>query len=171
AGYSVMYTHRGAVGGRGGGRFGTDTLGFTASPVFTSPDSGITPAFYWDNGVPAYQHPPIFDPTFGTDFNGTSAVAASPTFGDPKIGGKPPRYQNWNFSIERAVTNSLTVGAAYVGSNGHWLGGAGRGIWSDQIDPKYLVLGNLLQAQATPANLTAARAIIPGIGLPYPSFT
>ena len=171
AGYSVMYTHRGAVGGRGGGRFGTDVLGFTASPNFTSPDAGISPAFYWDSGVPPYQHPPIFDPTFGTGFNGTNSVPSTPTYGDPAIGGKPPRYQNWNFSIERAVTNSITVGAAYVGSNGHSLGGAGRGIWSDQIDPKYLALGNLLQAQATPANVAAASAIIPGITLPYPSFT
>jgi len=166
-----MYTHRGAVGGRGGGRFGTDTLGYTASPSFSSPDSGISPAFNWNNGVPAYQHPPIFDATFGTGFNGTGAIPASPTFGDPAIGGKPPMYQNWNFSFERAVTTNLTLGAAYVGSNGHWLGGAGRGIWSDQINPRYLVLGNLLQQSATPANIAAANAIVPGLALPYPSFT
>jgi len=171
AGYSIMYTHRGAVGGRGGGRFGTDTLGYTASPSFSSPDSGISPAFNWNTGVPAYQHPPIFDPTFGTGFNGTSAIPASPTYGDPTIGGKPPMYQNWNISFERSLTANLTMGAAYVGSNGHWLGGAGRGIWSDQIDPRYLVLGNLLQQPATAANLTAARAIIPGLALPYPNFT
>src|SRR5262249_19099070 len=36
AGYSVMYTRRGAVGGRGGGRTGTGTLGLSASPSFTS---------------------------------------------------------------------------------------------------------------------------------------
>ena len=171
AGYSIMYTHRGAVGGRGGGRFGTDTLGYTASPSFSSPDSGISPAFNWNSGVPPYQHPPIFDPSFGTGFNGTSSIPATPTYGDPAIGGKPPMYQNYNLSIERAVTANLTIGAAYVGSKGHWLGGAGRGIWSDQIDPRYLVLGNLLQQPATPANLAAANAIFPGIGPPFPNFT
>jgi len=170
AGYSVMYTHRGAVGGRGGGRYGTDTLGYTASPIFNTPDSGISPAFYWDQGLPSYQHPPIFDPSFGTGFNGTNAAAASVTYGDPEIGGKPPRYQNWNFGLERAITSSLTMSASYVGSNGHWLGGAGRGIWSNQIDPKYLVLGNLLQQPATSANLAAANVIVPGILLPYPKF-
>src|SRR5262249_8919226 len=41
-GYSVMYTHRGAVGGRGGGRIGAGTLGYSASPSFTSLDSGIS---------------------------------------------------------------------------------------------------------------------------------
>jgi hypothetical protein len=171
AGYSVMYTHRGGVGGRGGGRFGTDTLGYTASPVFNTPDSGISPAFYWDQGVPPYQHPPIFDPSFGTGFNGTNAAPATVTYGDADIGGKPPRYQNWNFGLERAVTSNLTIGASYVGSNGHRLGGAGRGIWSDQIDPKYLALGNLLQQSATPANIAAANAIIPGISLPFTGFS
>jgi len=171
AGYSIMYTHRGAVGGRNGGRFGTDVLGYSANPSFTSPDQGISPTFNWNSGVPPYQQPPFFDPTFGTAFNGTSLPAASPTYGDPSIGGIPPRYQNWNINVERALTHSLMVGAAYVGSNGHFLGGGGRGLWSDQIDPRYLALGNLLQQPATAANLAAANKILPGIGLPYPTFT
>ena len=66
AGYSIMYTHRGAVGGRGGGRYGTDLFGYSANPTFTGPNDGFTPAFYWDAGVPAYQRPPFFDPTYGT---------------------------------------------------------------------------------------------------------
>jgi hypothetical protein len=171
AGYAIMYAHRGGVGGRLGGRFGTDVLGYTASPVFNTADSGISPAFYWDNGVPPYQQPPIFDPGFGSGFNGTGAAASTITFGDPQIGGKPPMYQNWNIAVERAVTNTITISTAWVGSNGHWLGAAGRGIWSDQIDPKYLALGNLLQQQATASNIAAANAVVPGIGLPFPSFS
>lgn len=171
AGYSIMYTHRGAVGGRGGARTGTDILGFSASPSFISKDNGISPAFYWDNGVPAYQKPPFFDATYGTDFNGSGAPAASVSYGDPTLGGVPPRYQNWNFAVERSITGSLMAGVAYIGSNGHYLGGGGRSIYSDQINPRYLALGNLLTAQATPANLAAANAILPGIALPYPTFT
>jgi hypothetical protein len=170
AGYSIMYSHRGAVGGRGGARTGTGTLGFSASPSFTSPDQGISPAFYWDNGLPTYQRPPFFDSTYGTAFNGITATGATMQYGDPSLGGTPPRYQNWNFGVERALTPTLTLSVAYVGNNGHFLGGGGRGIWSDQIDPKYLVLGNLLQQQATAANLAAANKIVPGIALPYPSF-
>src|SRR5260370_370635 len=71
----------------------------------------------------------------------------------------------------RAIANNLTVGAGYGGSNGHWLGGAGRGIWSDQIDPKYLALGNLLLQPATSTNIAAANAIIPGVALPFPNFS
>lgn len=171
AGYSIMYTHRGAVGGRGGARTGTGTLGYSAGLSFTSPDQGISPAFYWDNGVPSYRKPPFFDPTYGTAFNGITANGSTMQYGDPSLGGVPPRYQNWNFGVERALTPTVTLGVAYVGNNGHFLGGGGRGIWSDQINPKYLVLGNLLQQPATAANLAAANKIIPGLALPYPTFT
>ena len=171
AGYSIMYTHRGGTGGRGGARTGTGTLGLSASLAFTSLDQGISPAFYWDQGVPAYQKPPFIDPTYGTAFNGITATGATMQFGDPSIGGQPPRYQNWNFGIDRAVTSTLTAGVAYIGSNGHYEGGGGRSIWSDQINPIYLALGNLLQMPATPANIASANKIIPGLALPFSTFT
>lgn len=170
-GYSVMYTHRGAVGGRGGARVGTGTLGYSASPAFTSADQGISPAFYWQDGVPAYDQPPFFDSTLGTGFNGTGKTGSTMQYGDSAIGGKPPYYQNWNIGFERALTNTTTVGVNYVGSNGHFQGGGGRSIWSNQINPRYLALGNLLQSQATAANLAAANAIVPGIGLPFSTFS
>ena len=56
----MMYTRHGAVGGRGGARDGTGKLGYTAAPGFLSPDT-FSPAFDWDDGVPAYQKPPFFD--------------------------------------------------------------------------------------------------------------
>lgn len=56
SGYGMLYSRHGAVGGRGGARDGTGKLGFTAAPGFTSQDS-FSPAFNWDDGVPAYQKP------------------------------------------------------------------------------------------------------------------
>ena len=93
------------------------------------------------------------------------------TYGDPEIGGRPPRYQNWNAGFQRALTRTITLGASYAGSHGDFLGGAGRGFYANQLDPKYLVLGNLLTQQATPANVAAAQAIVSGIGLPYANFS
>ena len=171
AGYSIMYTHRGAVGGRGGGRYGLDLIGYSAQPVFSGPGNSYTPAYYWNNGVPSYQQPPFFEPTYGTGFNSTGTAPTSLNYGDPTIGGIPPRYQNWNFAIEHSFTPTLQFGTAYVGSNGHHLSGGGRGIYSDQIDPKYLALGGLLQQNVTPTILAAANKIIPGITLPYPTFS
>jgi hypothetical protein len=39
------------------------------------------------------------------------------------------------------------------------------------MDPKYLVLGNLLTQTATPANILLAQAIVPGVKLPFPTFS
>jgi hypothetical protein len=166
-GYGIMYSRSGAVGGRDGARVGTGLTGINANAPIVSPNGSFIPALFWDNGIPAYARGPIYSETYQTGFNGTGS-GGSVTYGDPY--SQPPRYQNWNLSIQRAITNSLIVTAAYVGSNGKQLRGGGRSEWSNQMDPKYLVLGNLLTQSATPANIAAARAIVPGISLPFPSF-
>jgi hypothetical protein len=169
AGYDMTYTHRGAVGGRGGARQGTGLLGYTANPSWTSLDT-YSPAFYWDAGVPSYILAPFFDPTLNTGFTTSVAQGGSITFGDPAIGGHPPRYQNWSASIQRALTNTTTVSVCYVGSNGHYLQGGPRGIWGSQILPEYMALGNLLTAKASPATIAQADAVFPWIQLPYANF-
>ncbi len=166
-GYGMMYSRSGAVGGRDGARIGTGLTGINANAPIVSPNGSFTPALYWENGIPAYAKGPIYDQTYQTGFNGTGS-GGTVTFGDPN--SQPPRYQNWNLSVQRSLTQSLVVTAAYVGSNGKQLRGGGRGSWSNQIDPKYLVLGNLLTQTATPANVTAAAAIVPGISLPFSTF-
>lgn len=169
-GYGMMYTRRGAVGGRAGARNGTGTLGLSANASFPSVD-GFSPAYNWNRGVPSYPAPPFLDPTLNAGFVTGRPAGGGVTYGDPKIGGRPPRYQNWNGGLQYALPAGITVGASYAGSRGDFLGGSGRGFYANQLDPKYLVLGNLLTSQATTANLAAAQAIVPGIGLPYPNFS
>ena len=41
--------------------------------------------------------------------------------------------------------------------------GADAAFYSNQLDPRFLVLGNLLTQQATAANIAAAQAIIPTV--------
>jgi hypothetical protein len=169
AGYGMMYTRHGAVGGRGGAREGTGKLGFTASPGFPSPDT-FSPAFDWDDGVPPYQKPPFFDAALNTGFTTERPSGGSVAFDNPEEGARPPRYQNWNLSIQRALTSSITLTAGYAGGNGKLLRGGGRGIWSAQIHPRYLALGSLLTSQVNAATLASARAILPDIALPYANF-
>ena len=168
-GYGIMYTRHGAVGGRGGARDGTGKLGFTAAPGFVSPD-GFSPAFNWNDGVPAYQKPPFFDAGLNTGFTTDRPTGGSVSYDNPEDGARPPRYQNWNFSIQRAITSSLTLTAGYVGGNGKLLRGGGLGIWSGQIHPRYLALGNLLTSQVNAATLAQAQAILPDVRLPYANF-
>ena len=150
-----MYSRRGAVGGRAGARNGTGTLGFSANATFPSPDT-FSPAYNWNNGVPVYPKPPFFDPSLNAGFVTGRGTGGSVTYGDPEIGGRPPRYQNWNAGLQYALTGTVTVGASYAGSRGDFLGGSGRGFFANQLDPRYLVLGNLLTQPATPANVAAA---------------
>jgi hypothetical protein len=170
AAYGINYSRRGAVGGRAGARNGTGTLGFSANASFPSPN-GFDPSYYWDNGVPSYPAPPFFEPTLNAGFVTGRGTGGGVTYGDPEIGGRPPRYQNWNAGLQYALARTLTVGATYAGSRGDFLGSSGRGFYSNQLDPRYLVLGNLLTQQANAASIAAARAIVPGIGLPYPNFS
>ncbi len=93
--YGIMYSRRGAVGGRGGARNGTGLLGFSANATFPSTNS-FAPAYNWNNGVPSYAAPPFFDPTLNSGFATGRPSGGDVTYGDPEIGGRPPRYQNWN---------------------------------------------------------------------------
>jgi hypothetical protein len=168
--YGINYSRRGAVGGRAGARNGTGTLGLSANASFPSAN-GFDPAYNWNNGVPSYPAPPFLDPTLNAGFVTGRGTGGSVTFGDPEIGGRPPRYQNWNAGVQYALARTITVGASYAGSRGDFLGGSGRGFYANQLDPRFLVLGNLLTQQATPANIAAAQAIVSGVSLPYPNFS
>jgi hypothetical protein len=185
-GYAIMYAHGGGTSGRAGGRNGLGQLGYNANPGFTTPGNGV-PAFFWSpapvplpaayanvyaGGVPPYQRPPFFDPSLNTGFCTGCPLAGGITYGDPQIGGKPPYFENWNLGLQRALTSNMTLTLAYSASAGHFLAtSVGRGIWSDQIDPRYLALGNLLNATANAGNIGAANAIIPGLRLPYANYS
>ena len=173
AGYTLNSTRYGAVGGNEA-KEGTGVLGFAANPTVATLNGGVTPAFYWQNGFPAYQGAPFFNPTLNTGFytgpTGATVQGGSITYGDPLLGPRPPHFINWNVSLQRELGAGMTLDVAYAGSTGHHLSGGTQGFWSDQMNPRYLALGNLLNSNATPANLAAAAAIVPGIGLPYANY-
>lgn len=169
--YTTIHYNQGALGGSANAQ-GVSILGYTANPSFSSPDNGISPAFSLDGGLPAYQHPPFFSSTLNTGYNTTiGANAGSVTYNRPDTAGRSPYTENWNLTIDRAITPSTTLQVTYAGSGSHHIQiNGGGGIYSDQIDPRYLKLGSLLQQSATPATVAQAQAIFPGIALPYPTF-
>jgi hypothetical protein len=130
-------------------------FGFNAAPTFTTPDVGVNPAFNWDNGLPStWARPPFIDPTVQ---NGSDVRTIGP--GD----GRPPYFQNFQFSIQQEVAPRLVVEAAYVGVKGTRLG---TNLFSiNQVDPSYLSLGPLLTQQ-----VDSPAAIAAGIQKPYPTF-
>ena len=98
-------------------------------------------------------------------------TGGSVTYGDPDIGGRLPRYQNWNAGVPVRAAPHHHGRRVVRRQPRRFPRRHERGFYSNQLDPKYLVLGNLLTQQATPANIAAAQAIVPGIGLPYPNFS
>ena len=170
AGFSVIYAR--ALGSRGIGRQGLSQLGYNATNSATSPGNNA-PAYYWDGGIPPIaQAPPFIDPTYGTGFITSNPTGVqNPVYGDPKLGGKPPYYLNWNFGFQRTLSQNMTFGLSYTASMGKFINGPGSGGGSYNIAPlKYLALGSLLTATANAANIASAKAQFPEIGLPFPNF-
>jgi len=105
----------------------------------------------------------------------------APGYADPYLSGRAPEFSFYNIGFQRSLTNDLTVTVNYAGSQSHFVAGAGvPGFWSGQIDPAHVaatgsVLAsdnatNILNAQATPANLAIAMAADPSITLPYTAY-
>jgi hypothetical protein len=153
-GYGIYYGPGNADAGlRQSQSFG---FGFNASPVFSSTNNGVTPAFNWDAGFPQnYVRPPDISPTVA---NGSAVTMIGA--GD----GRPPYFQNWSFGVQRELAENLLLEADYVGVKGTRLGTAL--IQPNELNPSYLSLGNLLTAPVTSAAAQAA-----GIPIPYPGFT
>lgn len=152
-GYGISYGQGNATGGlRASQNF---IYGFNAAPNYASTDAGVTPAFQLDNGFPTtWPRPPFINPTVQNGSN-VNMIGA----GD----GRPPQFQNYQFSVQRELPGMMSVEAAYVGVKGTRLG---NGLISiNQVDPKYLSLGALLTQ-----NVTSAAAVNAGIKAPYAGF-
>lgn len=153
-GYGIYYAPGNATAGlRTSQNF---IYGFNAAPAYTSPNSGITPAFNWDSGFPTnWPRPPFINPTVQ---NGSNVNYIGQ--GD----GRPPYFQNWQLDIQRQILSGLLVDAAYVGVKGTRLG---TNLYDlNEVDPRYLSLGSLLSQ-----SITSPAAAAAGITAPYPGFT
>ncbi|MDP9050627.1 MAG: TonB-dependent receptor [Acidobacteriota bacterium] len=171
AGYSLNYTH--GTGQRNATYKGTGTVGFSAAPAITSLTSGDQ-AFNLNSGFPAYPTPPTINAGYGTAFStAVSTPAVGMNYPDPYLGNRAPYADMFNVGIEQQFTKNLALKIAYVGTQGHFLpagSGGARGIWNNEIDPKYLALGSLLGATVTPSVLTQSAALGFRLSLPYPTF-
>jgi hypothetical protein len=163
--YGIMFTHGDAVGGL---TSTLGTLGFSAAPPMSSANdvtamTGLLNSSAIDannkaivgagtGAVPTYAAPlgVASGAGYGTGYTKTAGYTGGPstfTYDDPYLGGRAPEYINWSFGIQRQLTNALAVSATYVGSEGHFLqldSYTARGPQSNQLDPKYLVLGSHL---------------------------
>jgi hypothetical protein len=212
AGYAIVYSIGGGVGGRGGAGNGTGQTGFninaTTPNEITSTSSGAPgPSYFLNNssyfqtinaantayGGPGYVLPSL--PTVNASAQtintgnyigaaGTTVAASTVSYADPYLSGRAPEFPMYNAGIQQALTRSLTLTLNYAGTQSHFVltGGSNpRGLWSNQLDPKYLVAlatvadstgkNPILGAAATPANVAIVQSKLSGFQLPYASIS
>ena len=79
-------------------------------------------------------------------------------------GNRLPMVQNWNIGIQQMFPNNLMIDVSYLGMGAHHLS---NGLLNyNQLDPRYLSLGSVLNAQIGSAVATAA-----GFTAPYLNIT
>ena len=154
AGFGIFYSPTNATSvGRQSGLFST---GFSFTQNFPQLTSGRVPALLLDNGVPAFTGTlPIISPTLA---NGGTIEYMNPG------AGKPGYMSSWTFNVQRELPGQFLLDLGYIGQRGTALPSGLENL--NQVDFKYLSLGNTLNADI---NSAAARAA--GIGLPYTGFT
>ena len=149
--YGISYFQTGAYGG---GNNVNQNDAYWPTSTTASPDD-ISGAFTFAQGFPARDLviPPLITPTLGlTGFvNYWHPTAA-----------RAGRSQNFSVGIQRALGKSMTVDVAYVGSRGDHLPVR---VDFNQLDPKYLSLGALLNR-----NINDPLVVAAGFKPPYPGF-
>ncbi|MEJ7708984.1 MAG: hypothetical protein WKF84_03810 [Pyrinomonadaceae bacterium] len=123
----------------------------------TSLDSGITPAFNLDAGLPPFPAPPSIDPSFA---NGQSTP-----WWQGKEALRLPENNDWSVSMQRELGKGFVLETSYNATIGsHLIAGNLR---YNQLDPIYLQrYGTALLN----SNINSPQAIAAGIRKPYASF-
>jgi hypothetical protein len=110
-------------------------MGFN-SISFTAPQSGVeagklSNGLVWD---PVALYGASYDP--GLRVVPGAAVQSSPSNVDPN-GGRPPRMNQWNVSLQRNILRNLAVEASYVGNRGVWFNAGSNMINYNTFPPAY----------------------------------
>ena len=153
-GFGIFYSPTNATSvGRQSGLFST---GFSFTQNFPQVTSGRVPALLLDNGLPAFTASlPNIDPTLA---NGGTIEYMNPG------AGKPGYMSSWTFNLQRELPGLFLLDIGYIGQRGSNLPSGLENL--NQVDFKYLALGNTLNA-----DINSAAAVAAGIGLPYAGFT
>ncbi len=140
-----------------------------ATPFLSSIDGGVTPADRLSNPFPnGFLEPP------GSAAGADTLIGQS--IGNFMDGIKPGYMQQWNFDIQRQISNGLVVDVAYAGSKGSRLP---HGIGLNQLPNELLALGAALNdpvpnpylGLVTTGAMSGATITRRQTLLPFPQFT
>ncbi len=147
AGFGMFYSNYKMMGGNDG---------FQAAPVWQTADAGVTPAFYMDDGWPAWTPAPFINPAY----NAGTAYGLWYFLDDL---GRLPTSTTWNLAVSKALPASFVLDVTYTGTKGTYL--ASNRVNYMQIDPKYAYLGSTLNKRIDDPAVVAL-----GFTPPFPNF-
>jgi hypothetical protein len=133
---------------------------------FLNTDSGVTPTFLLDQGLPAYPLPPQIDPSFANNTN--------VDYWNGKEALRPATYDTWTISMQREVLRGMTIEADYNGSKGSNLQANLLNLNQVPLSVVNDMIARLGAAGAVAllnSQITSAAAAAAGITPPYPNFT
>jgi hypothetical protein len=141
----------------------THNSGYTLTQTFSNQNNGVTPTYTLDAGMPAYTVPPFINPSVSNGANVAWFQGNETT--------KLPAYDNFNFSIQRQLGNSLVAEIQYSGVMGEHL--QTELLDYNQISPSYLTKFGTVAQSITVLNssLSSATGKSSGVALPYPTFS
>jgi hypothetical protein len=108
-GYGIFFSHP-----FDSGQPANATLGFSLSASLSTPDNGVTPAFYLRNGLPAGTAPaaPTLNDSFGAVKVGQAANTAVQFYGDRATG----YAQQFNLGIQHQLPGSVLIEVTGLGN-------------------------------------------------------
>ncbi len=148
-----------------------NTSGFASTSTSYNAPGGNSnlPAFQLSQGFPTPLTPPL-----GSALGPSFLLGQGVSYDQP--GQRTPMSQQWNVSVQKQIWGGWVLDATYTGNHGTHLVGGGYNL--DQLDPKYLSLGNALQnpvpnpyANVVPGSLGSATITQQQSLLPYPYYT
>ena len=154
-GYGISYFLTGAYGG--GNNTHTNN-GYWFTSTAQSLNSGVTPAYQWDQPFPQNNLiiPPYLSPGLGVGSGTIQYWDAS--------AGRAGQSQNWNFTTQTQLSSNVSLDVGYVGSKGTYLPAGDHDI--NQLNPAYYSLGSLLNDSISNPAVVAA-----GFTPPYSAFS
>ncbi len=145
--------------------------GFSAIYTFSSSNSGITPAFNWDVGLPSYPLPVTLNPNAKLDpaFANNDDVH----YWQPYDAVRAPENLYWTFNIQREIAVNTVLEVGYSANIGTHLMGSivvlnqvPTPIWNGYVQ-KYGATGARDLLRADISSKVARDANVP---IPYPNF-
>jgi len=170
-GWGISYAQLTGFNYIGGGN--SQGMGFNSIPL-SRPAFG-EPALLLRNGLAGrYSSAELFGATYDPGLRVTAGSLNSATAHVDRNGGRPPRQNVWNISLQREMMKDLVVEAAYVGNRGVWFRGDGlldyNGLTAERIAAYGLNINDATDRTLLTSRIDSAQVAARGFRLPYVGF-